>query len=320
MIAAAAIAVSVVATPAPGGARDRSAPTASHVAAQAAAAAPAGEVALPNEKDSLKFAVLGDFGTGDKRQYALAKRMAAVHDRFPFELVILVGDNIYGSDRPQDYRRKFEEPYKPLLDAGVTFHGALGNHDAREQRFYKLFNMNGKLYYSFKAPRQDVRFFALESTYMEPEQRAWVEKELSGSREKWKIVFQHHPLYSSGITHGSDPRLRDALEPLLVANGVDLVLTGHDHIYERIKPQQGIVHFVAGSGGKLREDGARPNMPFSARIVDDTNVFLVMEIKDDRLVFNAIATDGRVVDSGQFERVEVAAAHRTAAAGKGPGR
>ena len=59
----------------------------------------------------------------------------------------MVGDNIYGSERPQDFVKKFEPPYKPLLDAGVKFYASLGNHDAREQRFYKLFNMDGKLYY-----------------------------------------------------------------------------------------------------------------------------------------------------------------------------
>ena len=279
-------------------------------AATGAPATTSAETNLPNEKDSLKFAVLGDFGTGDRRQYALAKQMAVVHDAFPFELVILVGDNIYGSDRPQDYKRKFEDPYKPLLDAGVKFYGALGNHDAREQRFYKLFNMDGKLYYSFKAPKQDVRFFALESTYMEPEQASWLEKELAASRENWKIVFQHHPLYSSGKRHGSDLQLRDALEPLFIKHGVDLVLTGHDHLYERVKPQHDIVHFVTGSGGKLRDGGYRPNQPFSAKIVADVNVFAVMEIIKDRLVFNAIANDGRVVDSGEFERAETAAERR----------
>jgi predicted phosphodiesterase len=280
---------------------------------------PAG-LSLPNEKDSLKFAVLGDFGTGDRRQYALAERMAAVHRAFPFELVVLVGDNIYGSERPQDFKKKFEDPYRPLLDAGVKFYGALGNHDAREQRFYKLFNMDGRLFYSFKAPKQDVRFIALESTYMEPEQRAWLEKELSSTREDWKIVFQHHPLYSSGGRHGSDQRLRTALEPVLVNNGVDVVLTGHDHIYERTKPQHDIVHFVAGSGGKLRSGDARSGQPFSAKVVDDANVFLVVEIIDDRLVFNAIATDGRVVDAGQFDRKEVVVARRAAAASAGVAR
>jgi 3',5'-cyclic AMP phosphodiesterase CpdA len=285
---------------------DRPVLAAGQAPAVPAAPAAGGIIALPNAKDSLKFAVLGDFGTGEKRQYALAKTMADVHARFPFELVVLVGDNIYGSDRPQDYKRKFEEPYKPLLDAGVKFYGALGNHDAREQRFYKLFNMDGKLYYDFKAPKEDVRFIAIESTYMEPEQQAWLEKTLSGSREDWKIIFQHHPLYSSGKTHGSDERLRTVMEPLLIKYGVSLVLTGHDHLYERSKPQHGITHFVAGSGGKLRPGDYRPNQPFSARLVDSTNVFVAIELKGDQLIFNSIATDGSVVDSGVLTRVKPA--------------
>ena len=88
-------------------------------------------VVLPNTQGSLKFAVLGDFGTGDRTQLELAQQMARVHGRFKYELVVLVGDNIYGSERPQDFKRKFEEPYKPLLDAGVKFFATLGNHDAR---------------------------------------------------------------------------------------------------------------------------------------------------------------------------------------------
>ena len=101
--------------------------------------------------------------------------MALVHDRFPFELVITVGDNLYGSQRPKDFQTKFEEPYKKLLDAGVKFYASLGNHDEREgQRYYKLFNMDGKLYYTFKAPKQNVRFFALDSTYADPAQTAWL--------------------------------------------------------------------------------------------------------------------------------------------------
>jgi hypothetical protein len=277
---------------------------------QAAAPAPAqgqskpAVTALPHAEGSLKFAVWGDFGTGSKSQYALAETIAKTHAGFPFELVVLVGDNIYGSDRPQDYVRKFEKPYQPLLDAGVKFYGSLGNHDAREQRFYKLFNMDGKLYYSFKAPKQDVRFIALESTSMEPGQVKWLEETLTGAREAWKIVFFHHPLYSSGKTHGSDERLRAVLEPLFQKYGVSLVLSGHDHFYERSTPQQGITYFVVGSGGKLREGDVRRGQSFSATIVDDTNVFVVMELEKDALVFNAIATGGKVVDSGRLERVK----------------
>ena len=135
--------------------------------AQAQQAATESVVALPNRDGSLKFAVLGDFGTGAKAQYELAEQMVKVHDRFKYDFVVLVGDNLYGSDRPQDFKNKFEIPYKPLLDRGVKFYASLGNHDAREQRYYKLFNMDGKLYYTFN-PSPDVRFFALESTYPVP--------------------------------------------------------------------------------------------------------------------------------------------------------
>src|SRR5258708_5278239 len=134
-------------------------------------------VPLPNKDGSLRFAVLGDFGTADRRQYELAEQMARLHRRFQYEFVVLVGDNLYGSERPQDFQKKFELPYKPLLDAGVKFYASLGNHDAREQRFYKLFNMDGKLYYSF-SPNPLVRFFAFDSTYPEPDEIRWLQTEL----------------------------------------------------------------------------------------------------------------------------------------------
>ncbi len=284
--------------------------TATGTVAAAAQAARAGApptqtaqtTALPNRSESLKFCVLGDFGTGERAQYELAERMAALHRKFPFQLVALVGDNLYGSERPQDFKKKFETPYKALLDADVKFYASLGNHDAREQRYYKLFNMDGRLYYSFKAPKQDVRFIVLETTYPEPEQIRWLEDTLQSSKENWKIVYFHHPLYSSGGRHGSDLKLRETLEPLFIKHGVSVVFTGHDHIYERVKPQNGIVYFVAGSGGQLRRGGSDANMPFSAKIVDTTQVFLAVEIFEDEMAFNAISRTGQIVDSGLIGR------------------
>jgi 3',5'-cyclic AMP phosphodiesterase CpdA len=266
----------------------------------APAAAP--PIPLPNRDGSLKFLVFGDFGTGDRAQYELANQMVVLHQTFPFEMVALAGDNIYGSDRPQDFERKFETPYKPLLDAGVKFYASLGNHDSREQRYYKLFNMDGKLYYSYKAPKQDVRFIALETTYPEPEQIAWLEDTLKSAKEDWKIVYSHHPLYSSGGTHGSDLTLRAALEPLYIKYGVSVVFAGHDHLYERMKPQNGIQYFVTGSGGALRKGDFRRGQPFSERIVADQQVFLAAEIYKDEMVFNAISRTGEVVDSGVIAR------------------
>ena len=259
-------------------------------------------ITLPNKPDSLKFAVLGDFGVASREQYELADQMKRVHDILPFELVALVGDNLYGSERPQDFREKFERPYQPLLDAGVKFYASLGNHDAREQRYYKLFNMDGKLHYSFKAPKQDVRFFVLETSYLDTEQVAWLEKELQSSNENWKIAYFHHPPYSSGDRHGSDLKLREVLEPLFVKYSVSVVLTGHDHFYERVKPQKGIVYFVCGSGGQLRRGNLDKTSNITAKGNDQDQAFMVAEINGDEMQFNAVSRTGQVFDSGTITR------------------
>jgi hypothetical protein len=276
----------------------RAAPSAS---AQAPPPATPPPVPLPNTNGSFKFAVLGDFGTGSREQYQLAAQMARLHQRFKYDTVVLVGDNLYGSERPQDFQKKFEIPYKPLLDAGVKFYASLGNHDAREQRYYKLFNMDGELYYTYK-PRSEITFFMLESTYPVPEQIAWLEKQLSGSGSDWKIPVFHHPLYSSGERHGSDVRLRRVLEPLFIKYDVSVVMTGHDHFYERVKPQHDIVYFVVGSGGKLRAGNIDTRTGLTAKGLDTDLVFLAAEIDGDTMHFAAIARSGQVVDSGSFVR------------------
>jgi predicted MPP superfamily phosphohydrolase len=259
---------------------------------------------LPNKDGSLKFSVLGDFGTGERSQYQLAEQMATLHGRFKYDLVLLVGDNLYGSQRPQDFQKKFEIPYKPLLDAGVKFYASLGNHDAREQRFYKLFNMEGRLYYAFN-PKPNIRFFAFDSTYPEPEQIRWLEKELAASNDDWKIVFFHHPLYSSGDRHGSDLRLREVLEPLFLKYNVSVVLSGHDHFYERVKPQKGIAYFVVGSGGQLRRGNLDRGSGITAQGFDTDLAFMAAEITGDQMYFNAISRVGQTVDSGVFTRRKI---------------
>jgi 3',5'-cyclic AMP phosphodiesterase CpdA len=139
--------------------------------------------------------------------------LAKSRETFPYEFVIMMGDNLYGSERPQDYVRKFETPYKLLLDAEVPFYATLGNHDDPNQRFYKPFNMNGERYYTFtKGP---IRFFVLDSNYMDQEQLKWLDTELSRANERWKMAYFHHPLYSSGARHGSEVDLRRAARAAL---------------------------------------------------------------------------------------------------------
>ena len=254
-------------------------------------------VPLPNRDGSLKFLAFGDFGTGEPAQYELAKQMAALKSRFDYDLAILLGDNIYGKG-PKSFVTMFEQPYKPLIDAGVKFRASLGNHDAREQIKYAPFGMNGEMYYTFKAARQSVRFFALESTYAEPAQLAWLEKELKGSTDEWKIAYFHHPLYSSARGHGSTVALRNALAPLFIRYNVSVVFSGHDHVYERMKPQDGVVYFVAGSAGKLRPNDLNRASTITAKGFDTDLAFVAAEIDGDNMMFQAISRTGAIVDSG----------------------
>ena len=255
---------------------------------------------LPNHPDSFFFAVIGDSGTGARPQYEVGKVLASFQKTSPFKTVVMFGDNIYGSDTPRDFERKFELPYKSLLDLGVKFHAALGNHDSPRQTGYKPFNMGGKRYYTFK-PKSGIRFFALDSTLMDKAQLEWLEKELKDSGSEWKIAFFHHPLYSSGARHGSDMGMRNLVEPLFVKYGVALALAGHDHFYERIKPQQGIQYFVAGGSAKLRAGNVR-RTSLTAKAFDTDLSFVLMEIDGDTLHYQAVSRKGATVDSGSFER------------------
>jgi hypothetical protein len=270
-------------------------------AAQGAKSATPAIVPLPNREGSLKFFVLGDFGNGTREQRELAAQMVAVRARFPAELVITVGDNIYGGEGQNDFKRKFEDPYQGLLGAGVKFYASLGNHDSRAQARYALFNMNGRTFYSLKAPKQDVKLIAIESDYPTPKQMEWLQGELNGG-EDWMIPYFHHPPYSSGKRHGSDRDLRQVLEPMFLKSNVTVVFTGHDHFYERTKPQKGITYFVAGSGGQLRRGGIDRRTGLTAVGNDTDRVFMAVEIDKDELFFNAINQTGAIIDSGVIER------------------
>jgi 3',5'-cyclic AMP phosphodiesterase CpdA len=256
-------------------------------------------IAQAAEPESLKFAVLGDFGTGDKEQYEVGEQMWAAHARFPYDLVLALGDNMYGSQHPRDFVVKFERPYAPLLQAGVRFMAALGNHDNPDNRNYPPYHMGGQRYYTFA--QQSVRFVVLDTNMMEPRQLEWAATTLATAPEQWKIVYFHHPLYSNGGRHGSNVELRVALEPLLVEHGVDVVFAGHEHIYERLKPQKGITHFVVGSGGKLRRGDANP-APSSAVAFDQDQSFMLVEIVGDQLRFETISRTGAVIDRGVINR------------------
>jgi len=250
---------------------------------------------LPNRPDSLKLAVIGDNGTGEQPEYDIAARMVEAHTTFPFDLVLMLGDNMYGSQQPADFVKKFERPYERLLKDGVRFYASLGNHDQQSNRFYAPFNMDGQRYYTYA--RKNVRFFVLDSNFLDPPQVAWLESALKAATEDWKICYFHHPLYSDGARHGSEVDLRVRLEPLFVKYGVNVVLSGHDHIYERLTPQKGIVYFVSGAAGQLRKGNVKRSA-MTAAAFDQDQSFMLIEIAGPDLFFEAVSRAGATVDSG----------------------
>jgi len=255
------------------------------------------ELKLPLRDKSVRFAIIGDNGTGDKPEYEVAEQMAIYREKVQFDFVVMLGDNIYGGESALDFKRKFEDPYKKLLDAGVKFYATLGNHDNPNQRFYKPFNMDGRRYYDYR--RGNAAFFALDSNYMDQEQLAWLKKELSGSDAPWKICYFHHPLYSDSKAHGSDTDLRKVLEPLFQQYNVRVVLAGHEHTYERLKPQRGIYYFVLGNSGQLRVHNLRKSAN-TEKGFDTDRGFGLVEIAGGEFWFQVVSRTGATIDSGMY--------------------
>jgi hypothetical protein len=258
------------------------------------------DFAFPLQANSVRLAVIGDFGNGGQLQLDVAQQMVKSRTAFPFEFVISVGDNLLTGSQPADFDKDFAVPYKPLLDAGVLFYATLGNHDKTNERFYKPFNMGDANYYTYK--KGHVRFFVLDSNYMDPKQTAWIETQLrSAGNGDWKVCYFHHPLYSSARSHGPDADLRKALEPLFVKYGVDVVFAGHDHVYERVHPQQGIYYFTEGASGELRP-GDLALSAITAKGFDADRSFMLIEFAGDDMYFQTTSRTGAVVDSGVIHR------------------
>jgi hypothetical protein len=257
-----------------------------------------------------RFAVLGDFGTGESDEFAVARQMLEAHHRSPFDLVLAVGDNIYPNGSARYFVPNFEKPFEGLLQERVKFYAVLGNHDVengrKDQLNYPLFNMGGSNYYIISRGNGLVEFFMLDTTAFDATQATWLENSLRASRAVWKIAVMHHPIYSSGKKHGSETRLRAILEPLFTRYQLQVTLAGHDHVYERTKPQKGIQHFITGAGGKMRRGDIDMKSPIRAASYDQDNSFMVVEIDETEMAFKSISENGEVVDSGVIRQAVAA--------------
>jgi predicted phosphodiesterase len=257
----------------------------------------------PSQK-SIKFALIGDWGSGDKEEGSLVRRLLETHKGSPVDFVVTAGDNIYPNGSGRYFASRFETPFADMINQRVNFYAVLGNHDVREGRqdqcCYPGFNMGGKSYYSVKKGDGLAEFFMLDSNDFNREQADWLDRALAGSSSRWKIAVFHHPIYSSGKWHGSDMKLRKELEPILNKYKVQLGFSGHDHIYERVMPQNGVTYFVSGNSGKVRRGDVRKNSGITAASFDTDNSFMIVEIDDKKTSFQSVCESGEVVDRGEI--------------------
>ncbi|NJP09004.1 MAG: metallophosphoesterase [Leptolyngbyaceae cyanobacterium RU_5_1] len=249
----------------------------------------------------LRFVAIADTGAADDNQYAVADAMTRYCQQHPYNLVLLAGDNIYNNGEIWKIGEVFEQPYKSLLTRGVTFRACLGNHDIRTENGdpqvkYAGFNMPQR-YYTFR--EKTVQFFALDTNVNADwkAQLTWLDQELRRSDAPWKIVFGHHPIYSSGA-YGSNPAFIDALTPLFKKYGVQLYINGHEHSYERTRPINGTTYLITGIGGAyLRPVGQSEWTDYSVSQYG----FTVLEVYGDRIDVRGIATNNQVFDRGTIQ-------------------
>ncbi len=225
----------------------------------------------------------------------------------PFDLVLMLGDNIYGSTEltgggdPKYFHNKFDVEYERFLEKGVKFHAVIGNHDLQhdaggseiaDKRRFGILHEDG--YY--KLSGGDADFFALNSELTGEKahrQASWFAEETRKSRARWKFVFLHHPLYTIRGQRAPAISIRDSIYDAMRDNHVQFILAGHNHMYARFKPVDGHFQIVSGGGGRhLAFPRKDPCAETSARRYH----FVAVEVFSDRVRFTAIDEHGSVFD------------------------
>ena len=238
--------------------------------------------------------VIGDFGDGSPGELALADAIERFATGRTIDAIVTTGDNFYIDDAD----RVWHEPYGWVDTTGIRVLAAWGNHDveteARRGAVQQALDPPGRWYAEDLGP---VSLIVLDSNVpAHPEQLAWLDEALAASAGPIIVAF-HHPAFSCG-SHGSTPSVIEHWVPRLTAAGVDLVLNGHDHDYERFQAD-GVTYIVTGGGGrKLRSFGACPRGTPAPLAGNDTDHhFVHLTISATAIVIQAITADGAIIDS-----------------------
>lgn len=250
-------------------------------------------VPLDPEPD-LHLAVAGDVGDSGSRLTATADAMAAAGEADPYDALLLLGDNVYPDGDPAKLPDTVFAPFRPVLDQGTELLAILGNHDVRNGNGpgqMAALGMPGR-WWSKELAGGEVLLVGLDSNLVDdPDQRAWLDATLGASQARWKIVALHYPPYSAGY-QGSSLNVREAFSPLFAEHGVQLVLSGHDHDYQRSIPIDGVTYVVSGAASGTRRTG---EASFTAASFS-WHHFLDIAVYPDHLELRAVNQKHRVAD------------------------
>lgn len=245
-------------------------------------------VALPPEAQPwLRVALVGDVGDGGGREYRTAAAIEAQSEVDRYDILMLLGDNVYPAGDTSRIGATVFGPFGPLLDSGTQLFAILGNHDVMsdtgDAELAEL-GMPGRWY---AVERGDLLGIALDSTRPDdPVQLAWLEQTLATTHAKWKLVGLHHPPYSSGF-NGSSEELRNTFVPIFERYGVQVVFSGHEHDYQRSNPINGVTYIITGAASRTRPTGVED---FTA-VAYSTHHFVDLNVFDDHLLVRAIDQD-----------------------------
>lgn len=252
----------------------------------------------PGAEPDTRLAVVGDVGYGNDRERKTAAAIVSAGSADPYDVLVLLGDNVYPSGDPARLPQTVFGPFQPVLESDAQLFAILGNHDVAKgegDRQAAALGLPGRWH---STQVGDVTLVGLDSTDVgNPEQRAWLEATLAGAATPWKFVALHHPPYSAGY-QGSSVEAREAFSPLFERFGVQLVLSGHEHDYQRSYPINGVTYVVSGAAADTRRTGREEFTAESAswHHFVDVNVFA------DHVLLRAVNQSGRVFDEVTIRR------------------
>jgi 3',5'-cyclic AMP phosphodiesterase CpdA len=245
----------------------------------------------------VSFLAMGDYGVGGSRELSLGLRMKSYESRHGADMLVALGDNDY-LESPRLFRANWQRSFGWARRAGVRVGGVLGNHDyetGRGRYELKTLGMPGA-YYTRKLGDGEAQLFFLDSNVVSATQTAWLEQQLSESTATWKIAVFHHPPYTCG-GHAGNLDVAAKWVPLFEDYGVQLVLSGHDHNYQRFAARNGVTYVVDGGGaaGLYRMHGCPRSYPPRLRALFQHG-FLYVTASDTQLDVFAVDLRGRAVD------------------------